>query len=177
MTIAEFDHLPAEKKKELLLQCCGANEWVEKMLPVFPVEDLVELLEAAEDKWNQCTAESWGEAFEHHPTIGDIDSLKEKFANTAGWASKEQSGVNSADENTLHELKDYNIEYQDKFGFIFIICATGLTATVMLKALKERISNAVEIEINNAAVEQLKITKLRLEKLFDVNESKQTYEL
>ena len=177
MTIAEFDHLPEEKKKELLLQCCGAAEWIQKMLPIFPVEDLVELLEAAEDKWSQCTAESWREAFAHHPKIGDIDSLKEKFASTSGWASKEQSGVNNADENTLDELNDYNSKYQDKFGYIFIICATDLTATTMLKALKERIFNVEEIEINNAAAEQLKITKLRLEKLFDVNKSKQTYEL
>lgn len=66
MTIAAFDHLPTEKKQELLVQCCGSSQWVNKMLTVFPVEDLVELLEAAEEKWYECTEADWREAFEHH---------------------------------------------------------------------------------------------------------------
>lgn len=177
MTIAEFDHLPAEKKKELLLQCCGSVEWVNKMLEVFPVEDMVEFLEAAEEKWNECSMEDWKEAFEHHPKIGDIDSLKEKYTNTKGWAQDEQSGVNHANENTLQELAKSNDEYQKRFGFIFIICATGRSAAEMLDELKARIKNPEEEETRIAAAEQLKITKVRLEKLFGINESLQTYEL
>ena len=177
MTIAEFDHLPGEKKKELLFQCCGSTGWVNKMLTVFPVEDLVELLEAAEEKWDQCIEKDWREAFEHHPKIGDINSLKEKYANTKEWAEKEQSGVNAADEKTLQHLASANKEYQDKFGFIFIVCATGRSAGEMLGILNSRMNNTAEEEITTAAGEQLKITKLRLEKLFDINESLQTYEL
>ncbi len=67
MTIAEFDHLPSVKKSELLFQCCGSNEWVNKMLTVFPLEDLVELLDATEEKWYQCSEADWKEAFTHHP--------------------------------------------------------------------------------------------------------------
>ena len=177
MTIAEFDHLPEERKKELLTQCCGSQAWVSKMLTVFPVEDLVELLEAAEEKWNECSEKDWREAFEHHPKIGDINSMKEKFADTAGWAEVEQSGVISSNENTLHELAQANDTYQNKFGFIFIVCATGRSAAEMLADLKERINNSSEEEIKIAAGEQLKITKLRLEKLFGINQSSKTYEL
>jgi 2-oxo-4-hydroxy-4-carboxy-5-ureidoimidazoline decarboxylase len=177
MTIAEFDHLPEQKKKELLTRCCGAAAWVNKMLTAFPVEDLVEFLDAAEQKWNECTQEEQREAFEHHPKIGDINSLKEKFAGTAGWAAGEQSGVNTANEDTLNELASLNNEYYDKFGFIFIICATGRSAGEMLGNLKDRISNSKEEEIKTAAAEQLKITKIRLEKLFDVNQGLKTYEL
>jgi 2-oxo-4-hydroxy-4-carboxy-5-ureidoimidazoline decarboxylase len=177
MTIAEFDHLPEQKKKELLQQCCGSSAWVNKMLPVFPVEDLVEFLEAAEEKWNECTPAEKMEAFEHHPRIGDLNSLKEKFANTARWAANEQAGVNSSDNTILNDLAKANDDYLNKFGFIFIVCATGRSAEEMLNDLKERINNPEEEEINIAAAEQLKITKLRLEKLFDINESTKTYEL
>ena len=166
MTIAEFDHLSTEKKKELLLQCCGSSQWVNKMLNAFPVEDLVDLLETAEEKWYQCNVEDWKEAFEHHPKIGDINSLKEKSASTKELALSEHSGVNDADENTLQQLAHANKEYEQKFGFIFIVCATGKTAKEMLGMLQTRLQNTEENEIKIAAEEQIKITKLRLEKLF-----------
>ena len=177
MTIAEFDHLPQEKKRELLTQCCGASAWVEKMLTVFPVEDLVEFLDVTEQKWNECTPQEQMEAFEHHPKIGDINSLKEKFADTAGWAEVEQSGVVSSNEKTLQDLAKGNQEYENKFGFIFIVCATGRSAEEMLADLNSRIDHSKDEEIKIAAAEQLKITKLRLERLFEINESAETYEL
>ena len=170
MTIAEFDHLPTENKKTFLLQCCGSSAWVNKMLTVFPVEDLVELLEAAEKKWDECNEEDWKEAFDHHPKIGDINSLKEKYANTAQWASAEQSGINAASENVMEELAKANEDYEKKFGNIFIVCATGKSAEQMLGMLKERLNNNNEEEIKIAAAEQLSIIKLRLEKLFGINE-------
>lgn len=177
MTIAEFNHLPEEKKREYLLQCCGSREWINRMLTVFPVEDLVEFLDVAEEKWYECSQEEWREAFEHHPTIGDINSMKEKFANTTEWAAEEQSGVNKSDEATLQELSNANKEYQNKFGYIYIVCATGRSANEMLDDLKARINNPKEEEVKVAAAEQLKITKLRLEKLFGVNEKSTNYEL
>src|SRR5438067_10116445 len=112
MTIAGFDHLPPEKKKELLLQCCGSSAWAEKMLAVFPVEDLVELLEFAEEKWYECSEDDWIEAFSHHPKIGDLNSLKEKFA-TKKWAAGEQSGVEDSSEETIRELAKGNSDYED----------------------------------------------------------------
>lgn len=177
MTIAEFDHLPDEKKKELLKQCCGSPAWVNKMLTVFPVEDLVEFLDVTEQKWNECTEQEQMEAFEHHPKIGDINSLKERFADTAGWAAVEQSGVVSSNEKTLQDLAKGNQEYENKFGFIFIVCATGRSAQEMLADLNSRLNNSKNEEIKIAAAEQLKITKLRLERLFEINESAETYEL
>jgi len=175
MTIAELDHLSTERKKELLQQCCGSSSWVDKMLTVFPVEDLVELLEAAEEKWYECNEEDFKEAFEGHPLIGNIASLQEKFLNTAEWAAGEQSGIKDADENLLHELAKANNEYQNKFGFIFIVCATTKSAQEMLSILKERLNNTKEEEIKIAATEQLKITKLRLQKLFGINESSKNF--
>lgn len=177
MTIAEFDHLPGEKKKELLQRCCGSSTWVNKMLTVFPVEDLVELLDASEEKWDECTIADWEEAFEHHPRIGDVNSLEEKFPDTAEWAAGEQAAVKMAKENTLQELAKANVDYQQKFGFIYIICATGRSAENMLANIKIRLNNNKEEELNTAAGEQLKITKLRLKKLFGVNEHLSKHEI
>jgi len=168
MTIAEFDHLPVEKRRELLFQCCGSHKWVDKMLSVFPVEDLVDLEECADEKWYECTEDDWKEAFEQHPQIGDIDLLKEKFSPTADWAATEQSGVNESSEEILKNLAEGNKLYKDRFGYIFIVCATGKSAEEMLSMLEERLPNSPEEEIKIAAEEQNKITKIRLEKLFEI---------
>jgi 2-oxo-4-hydroxy-4-carboxy-5-ureidoimidazoline decarboxylase len=165
MTIAEFDHLPTEKKKKLLQQCCGSSAWVNKMLTVFPVEDLVELLEAAEEKWYECSEEDWKEAFEHHPKIGDINSLRQKYIATKTWAEGEQAGVTTASEEDIKDLEKSNNEYQKKFGYIFIVCATGKTAKEMIGILKTRLQNTSEEEVKIASAEQNKITKLRVGKL------------
>jgi 2-oxo-4-hydroxy-4-carboxy-5-ureidoimidazoline decarboxylase len=135
------------------------------MLPFFPADDLVELLEDAEEQWYQCNEEDWKEAFAHHPKIGDTESLKKKFTSTAEWASNEQNGVSNASQRTIEALADSNQKYEKKFGYIFIVCATGKSADEMLAILETRLQNSPEVEIEIAADEQNKITKMRLEKL------------
>jgi 2-oxo-4-hydroxy-4-carboxy-5-ureidoimidazoline decarboxylase len=167
MTIADFDHLSTDEKRELLQKCCGSTGWIDKMIAAPPLEDLVDLEETAEEKWWECSEKDWLEAFEHHPKIGDINSLKEKYPNTVEWASNEQSGVNVASDEILIALAKGNDDYEQKFGHIFIVCATGKSAGEMLEILQSRLPNSAEDEIKIAADEQLKITKLRLEKLFE----------
>lgn len=150
---------------EELTKCCGSSAWVQRMLPFIPADDMVELLEDAEEQWWLCSEADWKEAFTHHPKIGDMDSLKKKFASTANWASGEQSGVQDANEKILEALAEGNRLYEEKFGYIFIVCATGKSATEMLELLQERLKNTPEEEIQIAADEQNKITKLRIEKL------------
>lgn len=166
MTIAEFDRVDFEHKKELLSKCCGSSAWVLKMLHAPFAEDLVDLEETAEEKWYECSEADWLEAFTHHPKIGDVDSLKEKFSNTVAWASKEQGEVEKATETVLLQLAEHNEKYEQKFGYIFIVCATGKSAEEMLELLQSRLPNNPSDEIKIAAEEQLRITKLRLEKLF-----------
>lgn len=137
------------------------------MLPFIPADDMVELLEDAEDEWWKCSQSDWKEAFTHHPKIGDIDSLREKVASTATWASGEQSGVNKASEETILALAAGNKLYEEKFGFIFIVCATGKSAEEMLAHLQQRLQHEPDEEIIIAADEQNKITKLRIEKLLE----------
>lgn len=168
MTITEFDQLAKEKKKVLLEQCCGSSAWTNKMSDSLPVGNLSELLDLAEEKWYECNRNDWLEAFEHHPMIGDINSLKKKYASTLTLATHEQSGVISATEELLKELAKTNTAYKNKFGYIFIVCASGKSAEQMLQLITQRITNDTETEIKIAMEEQNKITKLRLEKLFTV---------
>lgn len=170
MTLHEFNILPRNQLIEELTRCCGSSAWVKGMLEFIPADDMVELLEDAESVWYQCTEKDWKEAFAHHPKIGDKGSLRKKFASTAspiaiGWAEGEQSGVNTASEQVIEALAKGNQAYEDKFGYIFIVCATGKSAEEMLALLQLRLGNTPEEEIEIAAEEQNKITKLRIEKL------------
>ena len=162
MTIADFDHLKPEEKKKLLFNCCGSTAWVKGMMEIFPVNDLVDLLEYAEEKWYDCNPADWLEAFEHHPKIGERIELSEK----ANYAIKEQQGVRAADESILRALDIGNEKYLENFGYIFIVMATGKSAEEMLDILNSRMINDPHEELNIAAGEQNKITRLRLEKLF-----------
>jgi|SRR5688572_8514690 len=167
MTLHELNTLDKRELREKLLDCCGSGSWVEKMLPVFPVDDLVELLEDAEEKWFECSEEDWKEAFSRHPEIGDPFSLQKGFGSAAGWESEEQSSVYSASRQTVEALANGNRLYREKFGYIFIVCASGKSAEEMLGMLYSRLPNEPAEEIRIAADEQNKITKLRLQKLVE----------
>ena len=164
-TLDEINEMTPSVFQEKISKCCGSTAWVNKMLIARPFKNRHDLFEKAETAWFACKKKDWLEAFTHHPRIGDVASLKEKFASTATWASGEQGRVQEASDKTLEELKMYNDLYFNKFGFIFIIFATGKSAEDMLSALKERYENEPVEEIINAMMEQNKITKIRLEKL------------
>jgi 2-oxo-4-hydroxy-4-carboxy-5-ureidoimidazoline decarboxylase len=165
MTVAQLNSLPPAALKEALAKCCGATAWVAQMAAAFPVKDKQQLLDEAERTWFACSESDWREAFTHHPKIGDISSLKEKFASTSQWAEGEQSSVRHTSEQVLQALAEGNTQYEQKFGYIFIVCATGKRAEEMLALLEARIHNAPADEIKIAMGEQNKITKIRLEKL------------
>lgn len=165
MTLMELNSLDNSLRRVALSKCCGSKTWVEKMLTIFPVHNSTELSEAAEKIWFSCNENDWRDAFEHHPRIGDIDSLKEKYPTTADWAEGEQAGVRKTSRNVLEDLSNANRNYEEKFGYIFIVCATGKTSEEMLTLLQSRLNNKPEDEIKIAMGEQNKITKIRLQKL------------
>jgi 2-oxo-4-hydroxy-4-carboxy-5-ureidoimidazoline decarboxylase len=150
-----------------LLTCCGASKWVAKVVAARPFINVESLTAASEAAFETLSRTDWLEAFSHHPKIGDIDSLRTKFASTSAWAGQEQSGTSVAQEETLQQLAEGNETYEQKFGFIFIICATGKSAEEMLKALRERVGNDADSELQNAAEQQKQITRLRLGKLLN----------
>jgi 2-oxo-4-hydroxy-4-carboxy-5-ureidoimidazoline decarboxylase len=167
MTLHEFNILPKDQLREELMKCCGSSSWVNRILPFIPADDMIELLEDAEEQWWLCNEDDWKEAFGHHPKIGDMQALTKKFASTAQWASGEQSGVSAAAKETIEALAKGNHLYEEKFGYIFIVCATGKSAEQLLSILRSRLENSPEDEIKIAADEQNKITKLRIEKLLE----------
>jgi len=166
MRLEEFNQLDDEKAFHELQRCCGSTTWVNEMLARRPFSDLDTVFDLSIEIEKQMSEEDWLEAFSHHPQIGSVASLEEKFKSTASWSSSEQAAVKDATGTVIASLKKLNDDYFDKFGFIFIICASGKSADYMLGALRDRIVNDRKTEILNASCQQSKITRLRLEKLF-----------
>ncbi len=165
MTIQSLNALDEAARADALSKCCGATRWVAALNAAFPVPDAATLFRQAHEIWYALTEADWREAFTHHPKIGDVNALKEKFASTAKWAEGEQGAVKQASQAVLEALAAGNDAYEARFGYIFIVCATGKSADEMLALLQARLPNAPEEEIRIAMGEQDKITRLRLEKL------------
>lgn len=146
-------------------RCCGSRRWAEAMTSGRPHGGREGLLVAAERAFDGLEREDWLEAFSHHPRIGDREALAARFPATATWSASEQQGVAAAGEDVLDALVTANREYEARFGYIFIVCATGKNAAEMLGLLRQRLPNAKDRELEIAAAEQRKITAIRLDKL------------
>ena len=165
MTLSQLNQLSPKELVTELQKCCGSTTWVKNLSAIFPVSSLDDLLDQSDKIWNDCTEADAREAFSHHPKIGDLSSLKEKFAATSEWAAGEQDGVQNTTTQVMEAFVESNQAYEDKFGFIFIISANGKLAEEMLSLLTLRLLNSPENEIRIAMEEQNKITRLRLKKL------------
>jgi allantoicase len=161
-----FNRVPPSQARKMLLDCCGSQQWVEKMLKHMPFPDSAYVLDTADKTWAALGREAWLEAFRHHPAIGAKRGKKVQSAAARRWSKGEQAVAQKADAATLTALADANRSYQARFGHIFLICATGKTSKEILESLRQRLSNDPETELRIAAEEQRKITRLRLEKLF-----------
>ncbi|GAB2472975.1 2-oxo-4-hydroxy-4-carboxy-5-ureidoimidazoline decarboxylase [Hymenobacter qilianensis] len=168
MTLVELNTLPKPALTDALRKCCGSTAWVEAMSQIFPLPDKQTLFAQAATIWRGLSEQDWREAFTHHPKIGDINSLKEKFASTSTWAAGEQAAVQHSSQAVLEALAEGNTRYEEKFGYIFIVCATGKSAEEMLALLQARLPNEPDQEMKIAMGEQAKITQIRLEKLLAV---------
>jgi allantoinase len=168
-SIGEYlNQLDADSLRAALAKCCSSERWLDRMIVERPFTGNNRLLlRDAAVFWWAMDREDWLEAFAAHPKIGDVESLRAKFAGTRDWAGGEQSGVAGASEGTLNRLAELNRDYEARFGYIFIVCATGKSADEMLAILESRLPNDPQTEVQIAATEQLKITQLRLRKLSD----------
>ncbi len=165
MTLEALNQLSRTALEEKLEQCCAATKWYKGLAAKFPFESEAALNQAADAVWAACSEEDYLEAFLGHPKIGDVDSLAKKFQATKKWAGNEQELVNEASMDVIKALAQGNTDYENRFGFIFIVFATGKTAQQMLDLLLERLPNERADELLIAAGEQHKITKLRIQKL------------
>jgi 2-oxo-4-hydroxy-4-carboxy-5-ureidoimidazoline decarboxylase len=157
-----LDLVTEEDARARLSTCCGSTRWVDRMIARRPFGSMEALLGAAAGIWADLSEDDWKEAFSQHPSIGDRDLRDRRFTRTRHLSEREQSGVAGATGDILDALAKGNRAYEAKFGYTFIVCATGRAAAEMLALLTERLENDPAVEIHVAASEQAQITELRL---------------
>jgi len=158
------------------LRCCGSTRWAQSMAAARPFSTVEQMAETADAIWSSLERTDWLEAFAAHPRIGaggsggpggPGTSGQSRMANGSDWSRQEQSGTQSANDEQRQRLAAGNREYEARFGYIFIVCATGKSAADMLVLLEHRLRNDRAQELRVAAGEQRKITRLRLTRLLD----------
>ncbi len=163
--LAALNAMDASAAAAALMRCCGSRRWADQMTAQRPFQSWAQVHGLAEWTWWRLDERDWREAFTHHPRIGaDPEKLAERFAETARWSGDEQAGMATAGDAVIQALAEGNIAYEERFGYIFIVCASGLSADQMLAKLDQRMPHTPENEIRIAAGEQAKITALRLDK-------------
>jgi allantoicase len=162
-----FNALPASAARKALLDCCGARKWAERMSAARPFASAQNALDASERIWKALEHKDWLAAFRHHPPIGGKKAAQAQSAKAKSWSAGEQSAVKEASAAELAELAKANADYAQRFGYIFIICASGKTTGEMLAAIQQRLGNEPQHELQIAADQQQKITRLRLERLLN----------
>jgi 2-oxo-4-hydroxy-4-carboxy-5-ureidoimidazoline decarboxylase len=164
-SVAAFlNNLPEQEAHAALHKCCACDAWVMAMLEKRPYPSDAALYDTAERAWVELNGDDWLEAFAGHPRIG---GTIQKNSATAGWSAAEQAGATRVDADTTEALRAGNLEYENRFGHVFLICATGKSAAEMLAALQNRLHNDAATELHIAAGEQAKITRLRLARLVE----------
>lgn len=148
---------------EAMLACCGARRWASAMVESRPITSVAELSAAADREWSSMGEGDWRQAFACHPRIGERKA-SHASAQSAAWSIQEQSAATSAAQRVLAELTEGNAQYERRYGFTYIVCATGKSAEEMLAILKRRLSSDVETELREAAEQQRQILQIRLGK-------------
>ncbi len=156
------------ESESMFRDCCGSARWASLMTLARPFASEKELIDTAAAIWNDLQTSDRLEAFLAHPKIGETRAAPAQQARSAKWSAGEQAGMSSADDLVREELAAANRAYDEKFGFIFIVCATGKNAEEMLQLCRDRLGNDRETEITIAASEQQKITEIRLRKLLSL---------
>ena len=171
MKLEDFNALPIARAEAALLECCGSTRWASRLAAQRPFAGLNDLCEAADSIWLNLEPVDWLEAFSRHPQIGEKPAIGPDSSRK--WAEGEQSGARSATEDVRTRLAQGNRVYREKFGYIFIVCATGKSADEMLALLEQRLQNDPAHELKIAVQQQRLITRLRLEKLLAPERSSQ----
>ena len=165
LELASLNSLSPSQAEAEFLKCCGSKSWAQQVTSARPFASLEELMTEADRIWWSLDSEDWLEAFHSHPKIGEKKAAAPTAVETQHWSEDEQSGIRNSAQQTLDALAKLNRTYEDKFGFIFIVCASGKSPEEMLAILHDRLENNAAEELRIAAAEQAKITQLRLRKL------------
>jgi len=146
---------------EEILPCCGSRAWAAEMAARRPIADEDHLSVASDAVWLGLPEAAWQEAFDSHPRIGE-QKAKAATEESLSWSANEQSKALSDDEAAKLALAKANRRYEEKFGRIFIVCASGKSAAEILALLEQRMHYAPAVELHEAAEQQRQITQLRL---------------
>ena len=152
-----------DEATQAMLACCGAQRWADQMAALRPIPTIAALSEAADRVWAMMAETDWLEAFACHPRIGErkAPSASEQ---SSSWSQQEQSGTTTAAQGTMRQLAEGNALYDHRFGFTYIVCATGKSADEMLSILQRRLANTRVAELREAAEQQRQIMQIRLGK-------------
>jgi 2-oxo-4-hydroxy-4-carboxy-5-ureidoimidazoline decarboxylase len=162
--LARWNELPPDEAAREILPCCGSGTWAAGMASKRPIQDELSLMETSDAIWRGLPETDWLEAFRSHPRIGESRAEADSVAQSWAWSEQEQQKAASADEAMKLALKWGNREYEQKFGRIFIVCATGKSASEILEILRRRLHNDEATELQQAAKEQRQIMHIRLKK-------------
>ena len=162
--LGRWNALPTADAENEILPCCGSREWAKRLAASRPVVDQAALLRKSDAIWRRLSERDWMEAFHSHPRIGETRAAQPVHAQAANWSKEEQKGVAGENSDVRVALADGNRAYEQKFGYIFIVCATGKTAAEMLVILNGRLQNDGATELREAAEQQRQITQIRLKK-------------
>ena len=149
------DTAAPEVARAQLRVCCGASRWIEQMMARRRFGSRDAALRAARDIWFALTPDDWREAFRHHPAIG-------ARVEAGSISARDQAGVTGSSDEMRAALLEGNREYEARFGYIFLVCASGKSAEEMLALLRARLENDPDREIRIAAEEHANICDLRL---------------
>jgi 2-oxo-4-hydroxy-4-carboxy-5-ureidoimidazoline decarboxylase len=162
--LSRWNGLPQEQATREILPCCGSKAWAGSMASKRPIHDEFSLLETSDAIWQGLGQSDWLEAFQSHPRIGESFAENAVPPQSSAWSEQEQQRAATADEAMKLALKWGNREYEQKFGRIFIVCATGKPASEILEILRRRLHNDEATELQQAAEEQRQIMLIRLKK-------------
>ena len=161
--LAKWNEADEAAALEAMLACCAARRWAEAMVALRPLNSVEELSLAADRAWSTTEEPDWMEAFVAHPRIGERRANSEQTT-TAAWSREEQSSAARAPQELLSSLAEGNLLYEQRFGFTYIVCATGKSAEEMLAILGRRLTNDRQQELREAAEQQRQIMQIRLGK-------------
>ena len=162
-TLASWNAADADSALDAMMACCGARRWAVAMVALRPIGTIAELSAAADRAWSTMEEADWLEAFACHPRIGER-KVARTTPKSAAWSNEEQSSANTAADRVLAELAAGNALYEQRFGFTYIVCATGKSAEEMLAILNRRLAGDRASELREAAEQQRQITQIRLGK-------------
>jgi 2-oxo-4-hydroxy-4-carboxy-5-ureidoimidazoline decarboxylase len=162
--LRHWNTLSAETAAAEILSCCGSTAWAAQMAGRRPFSEEERLFTAADACWQSLPEADWQEAFRSHPRIGEKHAEKKTTEASAAWSRSEQSQMSDADAAILLRMRDGQTKYEERFGRIFIVCASGRSPAEMLRILEDRLANDPSTELLESAAQQQQIMQLRLRK-------------